>query len=125
MGGIRSKRYKILRKLQMSRGLNTFQHVRCITRDDNRPILETKVLELSILANKVTSIVCCECSFNAVVESVMSFRAAFKKQHGASFLAVGAEILECFHKRVRCIYTTIYCQVICSNLFMIRPKTLL
>lgn len=56
---------------------------RYVTPQDGRPIVETKMLKLSNLANKLTSFAQYEFTFVVVVKSVIKFSAVFLKEHGA------------------------------------------
>lgn len=55
---------------------------RCVTRRNGRPIAKMEADKLRNLANKVNSIVRCDCSFVAVVKLVISFSAAIEKKNG-------------------------------------------
>lgn len=61
--------------------------IRCLTRHDGRRIAKTKALELSTLANMVTSSECRESSFVAIVKFIMNLTASFVKEHEVPFHA--------------------------------------
>lgn len=67
-------------------GVETPLLVRCVVQNDGCPIAEMGARKQSSFACKVTSTVRCDSSFVVIVKSVISFSAAFKKEHGASFL---------------------------------------
>lgn len=62
--------------------------VRIVTRNDNCLTAEMGAFKLRNFADNATSIVCRDYLFIAIVETVISLNAAFKKEHGVSFLAV-------------------------------------
>lgn len=67
----------------------------CVTPRDGRPFAKTEALKLSSLANEVNSNARCDFSFAEVVESVVNFNAAFKKENCLSFLAAHlADLIE-------------------------------
>lgn len=82
-------RFQTPRDLQKTTNVAWFETlpVRCLSRQDDRPIWETKALRLSNLANKVNRIVYLNLSFVSLVKSEMNCSAASVKEHGASFLA--------------------------------------
>lgn len=59
----------------------------CVRRQIERPIAETEALKVSKFANKESIIMGRNSSFEATVNSVKNFSAAFEKGHGVSFFA--------------------------------------
>lgn len=76
-----------LRDLQKSKDValvEAFLLVRCVLLRDGLQLAKMETLKMQNVANNVTSIVHRDSSFVVVLKSVMTFSAAFEKEHGGT-----------------------------------------